>query len=158
VPTWWRETVADRRAQHDAWCALEAPLYLGVPPAGLPPRPPLADAVTQAAAADSNRLVGVGASPGTARGRARVVPVGTLLPAVARGEVLVAQNAGPAWTPIFPILGGLVLDQGALLQHAATTAREFGVPAVLQTGSATRRIKDGDWVTIDGTAGTVEIG
>jgi phosphoenolpyruvate synthase/pyruvate phosphate dikinase len=84
-------------------------------------------------------------------------PVGGKAAEVARGEVLVAVNAGPVWTPVFPILGGLALDQGNMLLHAATTAREFGVPAVLRTGNATRRINDGDWVTVDGAAGTVEV-
>ena len=157
-PTWWHETVASRRAEHAAWAALEAPLHLGVPPAALPPRPAFADAVSAAGeAVDGRGLRGIGASPGVARGRARVVSMDTLLPDVARGDVLVAVNAGPTWTPLFPVLAALVLDQGALLQHAATTAREFGIPAVLQTGNATRRIKDGDWVTVDGVAGTVEI-
>ena len=72
--------------------------------------------------------------------------------------MLVAENAGPLWTPVFPILGGLVLDQGVLFQHAAATAREYGVPAVINVGNATRRIREGDWVTVDGSAGTVELG
>lgn len=56
-----------------------------------------------------------------------------------------------------PILGAIVLDQGVLTQHAATTAREYGIPAVLRTSVATRRIKDGARVVVDGNAGTVEI-
>jgi pyruvate,water dikinase len=82
----------------------------------------------------------------------------TLMPEIAPGEIMVAENAGPMWTPVFPLLAGLVLDQGVLLQHAAATAREYGVPAVIAVGNATRRIRDGDWVTVDGAAGTVEIG
>jgi phosphoenolpyruvate synthase/pyruvate phosphate dikinase len=80
-----------------------------------------------------------------------------LLPEVEPGDVLVAENAGPLWTPVFPMLGALVLDQGVLMQHAATTAREYGVPAVINVGNATRRIKDGDWLIVDGGAGTVDI-
>jgi phosphoenolpyruvate synthase/pyruvate phosphate dikinase len=77
------------------------------------------------------------------------------LPDLSPGDVLVAQNVGPRWTPIFPILGGLVLDGGSLGQHAAAAAREYAVPAVIGARDATRRIPDGDWVTVDGTAGTV---
>jgi pyruvate,water dikinase len=155
-PSSWHDTVAARRKQHDAWRELEPPLYLGVPPPALPPRPLLSDAVIVAADADG-RLVGIGASPGTRSGRARVVPMGTVMPSVQPGDVLVAENAGPMWTPTFPILGALVLDQGAPLLHTATTAREFGIPAVVQTGNATRRIADGDWITVDGTTGLVEL-
>jgi pyruvate,water dikinase len=79
------------------------------------------------------------------------------LPLVEPGDVLVAENAGPRWTPLFPILGALVLDDGVLTQHAATTAREYGLPAVIRTMCATSRIVDGDWVVVDGTAGTVEV-
>ena len=78
-------------------------------------------------------------------------------PAIELGDVLVAVNAGPAWTPLFPLLGGLVLDEGAFGQHGATTAREYGVPAVITTRDATRRIPDRAWVVVDGAAGTVEI-
>jgi phosphohistidine swiveling domain-containing protein len=79
------------------------------------------------------------------------------VPAVRPGDILVAHNAGPLWMPILPLLGGLILDSGSLGQHAAVTAREYGVPAVIATGSATQQIPDGAWVTIDGEAGTVEI-
>ncbi|MGD2078299.1 MAG: PEP-utilizing enzyme, partial [Chloroflexota bacterium] len=61
------------------------------------------------------------------------------------------------WTPLLPALAGLVLDGGSLGQHAAVTAREYGVPAVLATRQATRQIPDGVWLVVDGRAGTVEI-
>ena len=55
------------------------------------------------------------------------------------------------------MLGGLVLDSGSLGQHAAAIAREYGIPAVVATGNSTARIKDGDWLTVNGTQGRVEI-
>jgi phosphohistidine swiveling domain-containing protein len=174
--------VAERQAQRAAWSELRPPPILGTPEAGLEPRPAWEDEVSEDASppeagepgcprqwaigreADSgggrtpgHSLKGQAASPGRRRGRARVVPMGVRLPAIAPGEVLVAENAGPNWTPLFPILGGLVLDEGVLLQHAATTAREYGIPAVINTQSATRRIADGEWVTVDGTSGIVEL-
>jgi phosphoenolpyruvate synthase/pyruvate phosphate dikinase len=149
--------VAERRAQSEQWAKLEAPPLLGVPPARLDPRPPFKDEVTAADGAADGPLTGQAASPGRRRGRARIVAMGTVTPAVEPGDVLVAANAGPMWTPVFPILAGVVLDEGALFQHAATIAREYGVPAVIQTVRATKRIKDGDWVVVDGTAGRVEI-
>jgi phosphohistidine swiveling domain-containing protein len=151
------DIISARQAQRVAWEKLEPPPLLGTPEARLPERPPLQDEVTPVARQGSGRITGLGASPGRHRGRARVVPTSVLRPDLSPGEVLVAENAGPRWTPLLTILGGLVLDGGALGQHHAITAREYGVPAVIGTGNATRRIPDGAWVTVDGTAGTVEI-
>jgi rifampicin phosphotransferase len=86
-----------------------------------------------------------------------VIQTNTLLPNLQPGDVLVAENAGPLWTPFFPILGGLVLDQGTVGQHAAATAREYGVSAVIGTANGTRLISEGDMVIVDGEAGTVEV-
>lgn len=151
------ELIAARRAQYAEWSQLEAPSILGIPAANLPERPPLRDEVTPLEPARAGQLSGLGASPGRYRGRARVAPMSMSLPDLSPGEVLVAENVGPRWTPLFPILGGLILDGGSVGQHAAATAREYGLPAVIQTGQATRRIPDGAWVTLDGTAGTVVI-
>ena len=73
------------------------------------------------------------------------------------GEILVARNAGPDWTPVLPLLGGLVLDEGATFQHAALVAREYRIPAVVQTREATRFVRDGQRIAVDGTAGVVEL-
>jgi pyruvate,water dikinase len=79
------------------------------------------------------------------------------MPDLAPGDVLVAENVAPLWTPLLPVLGGLVLDTGGLGQHAAATAREHGIPAVCDTLVGTQRIPDGAQVTVDGTQGTVDI-
>jgi pyruvate,water dikinase len=73
------------------------------------------------------------------------------------GDILVARNVGPRWTPIFPLLGGLVLDSGSVGQHAAVTAREYGMTAVIGTGDATKRIPDKSWMLVDGARGIVQI-
>jgi phosphohistidine swiveling domain-containing protein len=152
------DIVAERKVQWAAWSGLCPPPILGTPEAALEPRPALEDEVSDDASPpeEGHSLKGQAASAGRRRGRARVVAMSVRLPAIAPGEVLVAENAGPTWTPLFPLLGGLVLEEGNLLQHAATTAREYGIPAVINTPSATRRIADGAWVTVDGTRGIVE--
>ncbi len=78
------------------------------------------------------------------------------LPDIAPGDVLVAADAGWLWTPVFAILAGVVLDGGSPGQHAAITAREFGLPAVFGTREATSRIPEGARVTVDGDRGVVE--
>ncbi len=151
--------IAQRQAQHAAWANLEAPPFLGLPDPQLPARPLAAPAApTHPPRPAAHLVTGLGASPGRRAGRARVVAPSVHLPNLAPGDILVGVNCGPRWTPLFPILGGLVLDQGAVGQHAVATAREYGVPAVIATGEATRRIQDGDWIVVDGTAGVVEVG
>jgi len=155
--TSFADVIGARKAENARLLQLTPPPLLGVPDPALRRRPPLGDDVTGDGSEIPGRLSGQAASAGRMRGRARVVSDAVVLPDLAPGDVLVAENVGPRWTPLFPILGGLVLDGGALGQHAAATAREYGVPAVIGTGDATRRIPDGAWVTVDGGVGSVEI-
>jgi pyruvate,water dikinase len=85
------------------------------------------------------------------------VPPTTEPPNVEPGDILVARNAGPAWTPIFPLIAGLVLDAGALQDHAAIMARDLGIPAVMQVPRATSLVPDGAVVTVDGADGSVQL-
>jgi rifampicin phosphotransferase len=73
------------------------------------------------------------------------------------GEVLVTTITNVGWTPLFPRAAALITDVGAPLSHAAIVARELGIPAVVGCGNATMRLKTGDRVRVDGTAGTVEV-
>ncbi len=102
---------------------------------------------------------GLGVSPGSATGKARVVTSAeaatsaTLEP----GEILVAPVTDAAWTPLFIPAAGVVVETGGILSHAATVAREFGIPAVAQIRGITSLIPDGATVTIDGSNGTVTV-
>jgi rifampicin phosphotransferase len=73
------------------------------------------------------------------------------------GDVLVAGITTPAWTPLFPMASGVVTDVGGPLSHSSIVAREYGIPAVLGTAVATRRITDGSSIHVDGDAGTVTL-
>jgi pyruvate,water dikinase len=154
----WREAIVGRQAEWEQWAELMHPPILGMPEATLPVRPPLVDEVNMGEDGEENgRLVGLGASPGRAEGPALVMLKGYLPPEMEPGTILVAQNAGPLWTPYFPQLGGLVLEEGSLGQHAAATAREYGIPAVVGCRQAMRLIADDDWIRLDGTTGVVEV-
>ncbi|MGH2888090.1 MAG: PEP-utilizing enzyme, partial [Solirubrobacteraceae bacterium] len=73
------------------------------------------------------------------------------------GDVLVAPTTDPAWSVLFATAGALVTDGGGALSHAAIVAREHAIPAVVGAGQATRRLRDGDIVTVDGAAGRVVV-
>jgi pyruvate,water dikinase len=73
------------------------------------------------------------------------------------GDVLVAVATTPAWTPLFAMASAVVTDIGGPLSHSSILAHEYGIPAVMATGVATRRIHNGQMVTVDGTIGTVTL-
>lgn len=150
-----RSLIAQRRAEHQRWSEVRPPRYLGRPPEApaQPNRfePPPLDQT------DEKVLRGIGASPGVVRGRVRVALSADDFEWVGAGDVLVCPSSNPSWVPLFGIIAGLVTNTGGALSHAAVVAREFGVPAVVGTGEATRRLRDGQLVEVDGTAGEVRM-
>jgi pyruvate,water dikinase len=102
-------------------------------------------------------LKGHAASAGVARGVARVIPSLDQGPRLKRGDVLVTRTTMPPWTPLFAIAGAIVTETGGVLSHAAVTAREYRLPAVLSVQDATRLIRDGQAVEVDGSNGIVRI-
>lgn len=102
-------------------------------------------------------LRGIGASPGVVRGVARRVRTIEEALGVERGSVLVCPFTDPGWTPVLERVAAVVTETGGLLSHAAVICREYGIPAVLGVADAVERIPDGVEVTVDGSAGTVEI-
>ena len=71
--------------------------------------------------------------------------------------ILVCKTTTPAWTPLFSQAVGLVTDVGGALAHGSIVAREYGIPAVMGTGAATKHIRSGMMLVVDGDAGTVTI-
>lgn len=102
-------------------------------------------------------LKGIGASPGRVTASARVLHGPEDFVQMQPGEVLVADITTPAWTPLFALAVGIVTNVGGPLSHGSIVAREYGIPAVLGTGVATKRIQSGRQVTVDGDAGTVTL-
>jgi pyruvate,water dikinase len=101
-------------------------------------------------------LVGLAVSAGTVEGRARVmrdIADADLEP----GDILVTAFTDPSWTPLFVAIKGLVTEVGGLMTHGAVIAREYGLPAVVGVENATRLIRDGQRIRVNGTDGYVEI-
>ena len=120
----------------------------------------LGSAVTSSAtAAGVEALVGgLGAAPGRAAGRARVVRSVEEGRALQTGEVLVAPLTAPDWVPIMRRAAALVTDGGGITCHAAIVSRELGVPCVVGTRNATTVLRTGQTVTVDGSTGEVFAG
>jgi phosphohistidine swiveling domain-containing protein len=150
APTNAAELVATRRARHlarlgqrlpDSWTGVPEPIVVGGPGADAPA---------------GNTIAGVGACSGVVEGRARVVtnPESTDLD---EGDLLVCEATDPGWISLFVVAGGVVTDLGGMLSHGAIVAREMGIPCVVGTKTASRTIRDGQRIRIDGNRGIVAL-
>jgi rifampicin phosphotransferase len=102
-------------------------------------------------------IKGIGGSMGNVTARARVLGGPQDFSQMQPGDVLVASITTPAWTSLFAMASGVVTDIGGPLSHSSIVAREYGIPAVLGTAVATRRIHSGEMIKVDGDAGTVTL-
>lgn len=107
--------------------------------------------------AAEDQIVGVAGSPGVAEGSARVILSPSELAEVQQGEILVCPITAPSWCPVFGKIVAAVSDIGGVMSHAAIVSREYGLPAVVGTGTATKRIKTGDQLRVDGNTGLITI-
>ena len=103
-------------------------------------------------------LTGVAASPGIAVGKVRIVPNASQLDKVQNGDILVAEMTTPDFVPAMKRAVGIVTDRGGRTAHAAIVSRELGIPCVVGTEVATKTLKDGQEITVDGSGGTVYAG
>ncbi|HSK87734.1 MAG TPA: PEP-utilizing enzyme, partial [Anaerolineales bacterium] len=101
-----------------------------------------------------NVITGSPVSPGVAEGIVHIIfdPRSAQL---APGEILVCPGTDPAWTPLFMAAGGLITEVGGMMTHGSVVAREYGIPAVVGVHQATTRLKDGQRIRVDGTAGQI---
>ena len=106
---------------------------------------------------DSNEIKGFAASRGVAEGVARVVKSVEEIDRLSHGDILVCQVTNPTWAPVFQKIAAAVSDIGGSMSHAAIVAREYGLPAVVGTGTATQKIKDGQRIRVDGGRGVVTL-
>ena len=106
---------------------------------------------------DPDTVAGLAASPGQFQGFARVARTLPEASEVKPGEVLVCETTLPSWTPLFSTVGAVVTDTGGILSHCAIVAREYRIPCVVGTGTATSLIESGMKLTVDGSQGLVRI-
>ena len=144
------ECIATRRAEYERNCTFTPPpVVVGRfdPDRHVMPR----------IDADVEILKGIAVSPGIVTGKARVILRTDDDQHVEAGEILVAPFTDPAWTPYFLPAAGVVMDMGGVLSHGAIIAREYGIPAVVNVGPATRIIKTGQEICVDADRGIVTL-
>ena len=166
-PSHWPQIVAERRAALAAWAKHDMPPALGpVPDVIDDPAIVMLWGITRenldkwlAAGGETagNELRGFAASNGVVEGTARVVKSVEEIARIQKGDILVCQITNPTWAPLFQKISAAVSDIGGSMSHMAIVAREFGLPAVVGTGSATSRIRDGQRIRVDGGRGVVTL-
>jgi pyruvate,water dikinase len=166
-PERWPQIVAERRAAVSEWAKHETPPALGpVPDVIDDPAIVMLWGITRESLetwlnagddASGNEIRGFAASSGVVEGPARVVKSVEEIARLQKGDILVCQVTNPTWAPIFQKIAGAVSDIGGSMSHAAIVAREYSLPAVVGTGTATSRIKDGQRIRVDGGRGVVTI-
>jgi len=166
-PAHWPQIVAERRAALAQWAQQDTPPALGPVPDVIDDpaivmlwgitRESLDTWLKASAEGESDEIRGFAASQGVVEGPARIVKSVEEISKLEKGDILVCQVTNPTWAPIFQKISGAVSDIGGSMSHAAIVAREYGLPAVVGTGTATSRIKDGQRVRVDGGRGVVTI-
>lgn len=144
APQRLQSLVANRRIAYEYWLTVVAPDAIG------PDGKPIIEDVS-----GISTLSGLPASSGCVRGRARIVTDVREAMQLTPGDILVTQATDPGWTPVFPLVSGIVLEIGGQLSHGAIVAREYGIPAVINVPGAMHTIKDGQAITVDGTNGRI---
>jgi pyruvate,water dikinase len=156
-PAAMKATLAERHARWEHLQTLEPPFFIknGV----VPPLSSYSKKGTSSAAraAAGEVVQGVPGCPGRYRGRARVILDPTEPGDLEPGDVLVAPNTDPAWTPLFMTCGAVVVNVGAAISHAIIVSRELGLPCVVSATDATVRIPDGAIIEVDGDTGVVTV-
>ena len=151
-------TLADREAQWRALFGLDIPLFV----TGGQPLAPLSE-IRYKSTGDASALkvgdvlTGVPASGGIAVGRARIITDTAHIELFEPGEILVAPQTDPSWTPLFLVSAGVVVDVGAMGSHAMIVSRELGIPCAAGVEGASLRIPAGALIQVDGSAGTVTV-
>jgi pyruvate,water dikinase len=136
------------------WMLQSRPITtLGSAPGG--PAAPAAEQVQPALEPGEVLVRGLGAAPGRASGAVRLLRSLDEAEKLATGDVLVTHMTSPDWVPLMRKAAAIVTDSGGMTCHAAIVSRELGIPCVVGTGEASKRLRDGELVTVDATHGTV---
>ena len=156
TPEGLTERVRERRSTHSQLAEREPEFVFADSPSDPSSWPKRNDVEVEPLAAGDS-VQGLPGCPGVSEGVARVVLDSSDPTALGPGDVLVAPSTDPSWTPLFVPAGGVVVDVGAALSHAIIVSRELGIPCVVSATNATRRIRDGARVRVDGNTGVVTV-
>ena len=165
-PSRWPAIVKQRQQAIEAWAKETVPPALGAVPDVIDD-PAIVmlwgitrenlDSWLNEGESNENELKGFAACSGVVEGTARVIRSAKEIGRIQQGDILVCQVTNPTWSPLFQRISAAVSDIGGSMSHMAIVAREYGLPAVVGTGSATQKIRDGQRIRVDGGRGIVTL-
>jgi pyruvate,water dikinase len=150
-----QEVATGRTEELRRWRNIRPPPFVGTAPAG--PEAAALSAPSMPAGDAPNEFRGLAASAGVARGPVRVLTQLSQAGRLRPGDVLVVPVTSPPWTPLFAIACAIVTEVGGSLSHTAVVAREYAIPAVVNVRDATKLLRDGQLVEVDGSGGIVHV-
>lgn len=145
----WKALVAERRTRYD-----REKLRTQIPRVLLSDGRAFYEGIRSTAVERDGVIIGSPVSPGVVEGAVHVI-LDPHQAQLAPGEILVCPGTDPAWTPLFLAAGGLVMEVGGLMTHGSVVAREYGIPAVVGVHEATKRLKTGQRIRVDGSSGEI---
>ncbi|WP_447973864.1 PEP/pyruvate-binding domain-containing protein [Nitrospira sp. Kam-Ns4a] len=149
----WARLLESRRHEREQEAALEVPdLLEGEHPSFVSP-----GLIQKGDWSVASVFSGLGVSPGCVTGKARVLRAGQEVAHLDGADILVLPVIDPVWTPLFPLVRGLVAEMGGMLSHGAILAREYGLPTVVNVPGIMDRLQDGDLIHLDGATGQVQV-
>lgn len=156
-PTSFADTLATRKADWEKLAALDPPFIIA--DGNVPPLPewPRKGGGQETVSGQGDILAGVAGSPGVVQGRARIILDPSDPRALEPGDIMIAPNTDPGWTPLFMTAGGVVVNVGGQISHAIIVSRELGLPCVVSVEGATEKIPDGAIIEVDGNNGQVTV-
>ena len=145
--------IAGRKGDYDTWRHLEMPLLMRESELTALMR----RATSTMPVSSVTQLRGLNISSGLVEGEVVVITGPNDFARMKQGAILVAPATNPAWTPLFTLAVGIIVEIGGTLSHSSIIAREYGLPALANVKDATKLLKDGDRVRLDTVNETVEI-
>ena len=142
-----KKIIAKRKIEYEKYKSLEPPTFFGVYPGELP---------LETNKELTEELSGRGCTKGITKGKVKVFKE-YYMPEEIDFEIAVAKNTDPGWTPLLGFCKGLIIENGGILSHAAIVSRELGIPTIIGVQDATKKIKDGQVLEINGSNGTIQI-
>lgn len=155
--------IDERKEVAERFAGQLPPPHLGAWPPGPPPDDPISRMFLKIEGEGppekeaEGELWGSPGAPGIVSGPVKILRLLGDAVKLQPGDILVAESTAPPWTPLFASVAGIITDSGGALSHSAVIAREYGIPAVVGAGTATRRLADGQIVEVNGHLGLVKL-
>ncbi len=145
----YQELIKQRKEEYDYYKTVTPPAFFTIADGEEP-------ALVDSAMDSSPILYGRACNAGIIKGKVKVFEEFSL-PEVIDFDIVVAQHTDPGWTPLLGVAGGLIVENGGILSHAAIVSRELGIPTIIGVANATSTLQDGMEIEMNGDTGLIQL-